>query len=143
MRTYANIIDDVVYEKMDTDADITTLFHPDLVWLDVTPITPQPEVGWRYDGTEFAPPLEVAPVVVVPSVVTAAQGGIALIQAGLMTAVQAVVDAADTPAEVKWAWQRAQDWQRDSPALAYLAQRAGISKKQMDDLFIAAPLIQA
>jgi len=83
------------------------------------------------------------PVVLPPSQVTAAQGGIALIQAGLMDSVQQVADAQETPAEVKWAWQRAQDWQRDSAALAYLSQRAGISDEQMDDLFIAAIQIQA
>lgn len=85
----------------------------------------------------------VEPPPVVPVSVTAAQGGIALIQAGLMDDVQAVVDAPETPAEVKWAWTHAQDWQRNSPALNYLADQAGITQTQMDDLFIAAAQIQA
>ncbi|MNU87058.1 hypothetical protein D3C71_768350 [compost metagenome] len=85
------------------------------------------------------PPTEPQPVFVV----TSAQGGIALIQAGLMPSVQAVVDAADTPAEIRWAWQRALTWERSSPALAYVAGRAGITSEQMDELFAAAAVIQA
>ncbi|NYT38856.1 hypothetical protein ERD78_18930 [Allopusillimonas soli] len=85
----------------------------------------------------------VAPAPIIPQRVTAAQGGIALIQAGLMDAVQAAVDDAQTPAEVKWAWAKARDWERPSPALAYLADKAGITSAQMDDLFTAAAQIQA
>lgn len=85
----------------------------------------------------------VAPPTPVPQRVSAAQGGIALINANLMDAVQAAVNAADTPATVKWAWERAQDWERPSLALAYLADKAGITSAQMDDLFIAAAQIVA
>lgn len=85
----------------------------------------------------------IAPPPVVPVVVSAAQGGIALINAGLMNAVQAVVDAADTPAGVKWAWSHAQAWDRSSQTLAYLAEKAGITSQQMDDIFVAAAKIAA
>lgn len=85
----------------------------------------------------------IAPAPIVPNLVSAAQGGIALIQAGLMDAVQVVVNDPETPAEHKWAWERAQVWTRNSPALNFLADKAGISQQQMDGLFIAAALIQA
>ncbi|OZI17920.1 hypothetical protein [Bordetella genomosp. 7] len=85
----------------------------------------------------------VEPAPPAPQEVTAAQGGIALINAGLMPAVQAAVDDPETPAEVRWAWERATAWSRTSPALAYLADKAGISSEQMDDLFEAAALIEA
>lgn len=84
----------------------------------------------------------VEPAPPVPQEVTAAQGGIALIQAGLMSAVQAAVDDPDTPEWVRWAWERATIWERQSPALAYLANKAGITSQQMDDLFIAGKAIQ-
>ena len=29
---------------------------PALEWVDITGITPAPEFGWRYDGTNFTPP---------------------------------------------------------------------------------------
>lgn len=85
----------------------------------------------------------VAPPTPIPQRVSAAQGGIALINASLMDAVQTVVDATDTPASVKWAWTHAQDWDRSSSALAYLAGKAGITDAQMDDLFVAAAAITA
>ncbi|WP_038852636.1 hypothetical protein [Bordetella petrii] len=91
---------------------------------------------------QWVPDEDVQPVVTVPSSVSAAQGGIALINAGLMPAVQAAVDDPDTPAEVRWAWERATTWERPSPALAYLANKAGISSGQMDALFVAAAPIE-
>lgn len=91
---------------------------------------------------QWVPDEDVPPVVTVPASVSAAQGGIALINAGLMTAVQAAVDDPDTPDWVRWAWERATIWERPSPALAYLANKAGISSQQMDDLFIAGKAIQ-
>lgn len=80
----------------------------------------------------------VAPAPAVPKTVTAAQGGIALINANLMTAVQSVINAADTPPSVTWAWTHAPQWQRTSAALAYVAGKAGITDAQMDALFTAA-----
>jgi len=94
-------------------------------------------IGWTYANGVLTPPAGAA-VPTVPQSVTAAQGGIALIQAGLMTVVQEAVDAPDTPADVKWAWARAATWERGSAALAYLADKAGITAQQMDDLFVSA-----
>ena len=85
----------------------------------------------------------LSPPSMVPQVVSAAQGGIALIRAGLMDAVQAAVDAPETPSEVKWAWAHATTWDRSSPALAFLAGAAGITQEQMDALFMAADKIVA
>ncbi len=82
-------------------------------------------------------PTKPAPQIV-PSQVTASQGGIALIYFGLMDAVQAVVDAPDTPATHKWAWARATTWERDSPSFNYFADRAGITEQQKDELFVFA-----
>lgn len=75
---------------------------------------------------------------IVPSQVMASQGGIALIHFGLMDAVQAVVDAPDTPATHKWAWARATTWERNSPSFNYFADRAGITEQQKDELFVFA-----
>ena len=58
MRTYAHIVDGSVFEKIETDADISTLFNPELIWVDVSDLDPQPEVGWGYDGEVFFPPSE-------------------------------------------------------------------------------------
>lgn len=53
-----------------------------------------------------------------------------------MTAMQAAADAPDTPVDVRRAWERVATWQRSSMALAYLADNAGVSAQQMDDVFL-------
>ena len=55
MRTYARVQDGVVSEILETDLDITQLFVPTLVWVD---ISSQPGIrdGWRHDGKGFIPP---------------------------------------------------------------------------------------
>ena len=62
MTTYARVLDDLVIELFEmppimADRPIEELFHPDVgSWVDITEVDPQPEPGWSYDGTTFAPP---------------------------------------------------------------------------------------
>lgn len=58
-KTYARIQDGAVAELFATDADITDLFNPALVWKDVTVIAGVRE-GWLYDGAHFSPPAPLA-----------------------------------------------------------------------------------
>lgn len=69
MRTYARIQGGCVAELLKTDGDITAMFNPALVWID---ISAQPSVaeGWQFDGTTFTPPVIVSPT---PPVVTLAE----------------------------------------------------------------------
>jgi hypothetical protein len=55
MRTYARIQNGIVAEVLTTDGDITRMFNPALVWVDVSS---QAEVteGWHFDGNSFTPP---------------------------------------------------------------------------------------
>lgn len=46
MKIYARIDKGIVMEMFSTDADIADLFHPELVWVDVTDVTPQPDDNW-------------------------------------------------------------------------------------------------
>jgi hypothetical protein len=46
MKTYANIGDGVVQYLLPTDGDITEMFHPDMVWVDVTDAIPPIASGW-------------------------------------------------------------------------------------------------
>lgn len=55
MKTYARVLDGAVVELLRTDDAITTLFHPGLVWIDVSG-QPTVKEGWHYDGAHFAPP---------------------------------------------------------------------------------------
>ena len=55
MKTYARIQDDLVAELLKTDGDIKSMFHPALVWVDVSSQANVAE-GWQFDGTNFTPP---------------------------------------------------------------------------------------
>ncbi len=59
MKTYARIQDGLVAELLKTDGDITSMFNPALVWVDVSS---QPDIaeGWHFDGTKFTPPPHAA-----------------------------------------------------------------------------------
>lgn len=46
MRIYARIDNAMVVEIFQTSSNISQLFHPSLVWVDITDVTPQPGEGW-------------------------------------------------------------------------------------------------
>ena len=60
MKLYTRIDAAQVAELFSTDQDITTLFHPSIIWVDVTSINPPPQVGYaavKANGTwSFSPP---------------------------------------------------------------------------------------
>ncbi|WGS53593.1 hypothetical protein LFL96_21280 [Paraburkholderia sp. D15] len=51
MKTYARIDAAAVVEFFETDGDIADMFHPDLVWVDVTAASPVPSLGWSATET--------------------------------------------------------------------------------------------
>lgn len=59
MKEYARIDHGHVVELIATDRDITQMFHPDLVWIDISSAQLQPQCGWSYADGVFAPPPEV------------------------------------------------------------------------------------
>lgn len=46
MKTYARIFEGQVQELFSTDGDIASMFHPEMVWIDVTEMETKPTVGW-------------------------------------------------------------------------------------------------
>lgn len=58
MKTYARIDGGIVRELFETDDDITELFNPALIWIDVTSVVPQPQYGWVYSDGVFSPPAD-------------------------------------------------------------------------------------
>lgn len=79
-------------------------------------------------------------VEVVPQVVSRRQAKQALLQAGLLDAVDAAIAASsDRSAQIDWA--DAQEFRRDWPALVAMQPALGLSDAQVDDLFrLAATL---
>ena len=58
MREYARIENGVVREKITLPdaADIAKRYHPSLIWVETTGLTPQPQERWLYDGMTFTAP---------------------------------------------------------------------------------------
>ncbi|MGB3866537.1 MAG: hypothetical protein WBA29_13010 [Xanthobacteraceae bacterium] len=81
----------------------------------------------------------VAPPEPLPLVVSAAQGRLALLDAGLLATVKAAVDQADEATQI-W-FEYATEWQRDHPILLALGAQVGLSGSAIDDLFRAAALL--
>jgi len=55
MKTHARIQDGLVVELLKTNRDIAGMFHPALVWVDVSS-HPDVSEGWHFDGKTFASP---------------------------------------------------------------------------------------
>lgn len=68
-------------------------------------------------------------------VVSAVRVGVALIRSGRMVEFQAAANAIDTPPEVKWTFEKATEWSRDSEAFNYLADKVGLTEADKDALF--------
>lgn len=56
MKKYARIDSGNVVEIFQTPGDITQMFNPELIWLDISSIIPEPQTGWSYDGIVFVAP---------------------------------------------------------------------------------------
>lgn len=58
-KVYARVDGGAVAEIVTLDAaiDIVTAFAAALVFVDITVVVPQPQVGWTYNGVVFAPPV--------------------------------------------------------------------------------------
>lgn len=69
----------------------------------------------------------------VPSVITCVQGRLALLQAGLLDAVESSIAVAAR--EIRIFWEFAVEWHRSNAVLVSLGQSLGLSDDQVDDLF--------
>jgi hypothetical protein len=99
---------------------------------------PQPTLGLT-TWVDAAPVLPTP----VPSVVSRFQALAALQMQGMLAAVVAIfADPAVDPIQ-KLAWDNATEFRRDSPTLAALAGKLGMTSAQLDSLFILAASLVA
>jgi hypothetical protein len=106
MRTYANIDEGVVQYLLDTDGDITEMFHSDMIWVDVSSVSTSPAEGWtavEADGIwTFAAPVPPVPTDADLKATAMTQRDALLSAAGEATAgmadayIAGLLDAADT-----------------------------------------------
>lgn len=110
--------------------------NPKAAQYTLIPDPPSPQHRW--DGSQW-----VAPPVYVPQIVSRFQAKAALLSAGLLSQVEALITDPATDAMTKLAWDEAIEFNRNSPTVLGLAQALGLSNQQLDDLFIAAAQINA
>lgn len=95
--------------------------------------------GWRWDGTDWLPP--VPPVRVVPESVTNFQARAALMGAGMFEAVDSAIKLQGGMA--LQAWEYANTVSRNGPLVTAMAAGLGLSAEDLDSLFIQAEQIEA
>lgn len=75
--------------------------------------------------------------------VTSFQAHAAVARAGLYDEVTSLIENELTPIETKLAWNKAQTFERLSPAILTMGVALGLSDEQLDDLFNVAKTIEA
>lgn len=90
--------------------------------------------GWR------AEEIMSNQIKVVPQVVYMRQARLALLEKGLLTQVQSVIDNLQEPLKslAKIEWEYATEIRRDWPTLSQIVQHLSLTEEQIDDLFILA-----
>lgn len=88
----------------------------------------------------LAIPPYAAPPVVIPSI-SSFQARAALYQMDMLATVEEAMTAPTMDPIAKLAWDKAQDFNRDSPTILALAPTLGFSDTQLDDIFRFAKTI--
>jgi hypothetical protein len=115
--------------------------------IDVAPPTiPEGKVAlWQGESWAFVnPPATLPdqdpPIHGVPQVVTMRQARLALLSAGLLAAVESVIDALESPQKetARIVWEYAQEVRRTDPLVQMLAPALNLSEEAIDSLFTVA-----
>ncbi len=104
-----------------------------IVTHEVVPLTAE-EIAERDEANRKA---------LVPASVGPYQARAALLAAGLLDAVEALIADPETDRAIRIAWEYAAEFQRDSQMITTMASVLGLTEQQVDDLFIAAAQVRA
>lgn len=91
-------------------------------------------LAWLAEGNTPSPALPALPTV--PEAVTMRQARLALLRAGMLSQVDAMVAAADVVTRITWEFSS--EVQRTNPLVLSLASSLGLTDEQLDNLFILA-----
>ncbi len=137
MARYALINAGVVQSVAEGDAAWAAAV--DAYWDDVVMLADGASVGRgdTYSGGVFAPP---ASTVAVPAAVTMRQARLALLGAGLLSSVDAAIDAMSEPTKsaARIEWEYSNELQRSNPLVLALGPALNLTPEQIDALFVAA-----
>jgi len=76
-------------------------------------------------------------------IVSRFQAKTAVYNAGLLDDIESLINNANTDPVIKFAWNDAQEFRRNSPSIALIAQQLNLTDEQLDQLFIDAANITA
>lgn len=93
IKNYARVDSGVVGELFSTSGDITQIFHPSLVWVDITSLAPAPLPGWSALQTAGVWTFSAPPA---PTLAQAQAAQIATIEAAYQNAIQQQVSYMST-----------------------------------------------
>jgi hypothetical protein len=96
--------------------------------------SPEVTTEWTFEGGVFLPP--VVPEPVIPSVVSMRQARLALLQGGLLEAVNMAVSVGGEADRITWEY--ATEVRREDALVQNLAVGLGLSEVQLDQLFTLA-----
>lgn len=137
MARYALINAGIVESVAEGDAAWAAAVDAD--WDDVVMLADGASVGrgHTYSGGVFAPPVASASV---PAAVTMRQARLALLGAGLLSSVDAAIDAMSEPSRsaARIEWEYSNELQRSNQLLLALGPALGLSPQQIDELFVVA-----
>lgn len=138
MSKYARIDNGTVTEFIDTENDITTMFHPDMVWVDCPSGINLGDIF--VDGVFLPPPDTDESAITVPEQITPRQGYIILSRYSLLAPVKSYFDALEGQPgeEARIELEYAQEWKRDWPTLNAAATAFGLTSEQIDQMFVEA-----
>lgn len=122
----------IMYNPLDIPASYRLTGDPDWVIRDGaahTPSTDQHYQHWLALGN-FPDPAEAPPV---PTEVSAAQGRLALLQAGVLDTLEAWIATQPSATQIEYAARST--WRRDWPLVATGSAALGLSEAQVDELF--------
>lgn len=125
----------ITYNQLDIPASYRLTGDPDWVIRDGaahTPSTDQHYQHWLAIGNTPDPPAPPP----IPTEVSAAQGRLALLQAGVLDALEAWITTQPRATQIEYAARGT--WRRDWPLVAMGAEALGLTEAQLDELFILA-----
>ncbi|MBK8159117.1 MAG: hypothetical protein IPK59_10245 [Rhodospirillaceae bacterium] len=93
------------------------------------------EIGWTWDGQEYAPPQSDTPEVVFPPI-SARQIRLVLLNQGLLDTVETTVAGLGGAAKVEWEY--ASEYRFDHPLIAQLATALSLTQQQIENMWLAA-----
>lgn len=129
----------VAVERIEASEPVETLYHADVVAM----LRPQgdAEIGWVWKDGAFEAPPPPPPAPPAAIIVSPRQFRLALLDAGLLDEVEALIADAKTSRALKISWEYATEIRGDDPAWPDMIAALGKTRADLDAVLAAAAQI--